>query len=96
MRHAVRGTGRGRRRPARTVVDTEESTFRCRQVRLDVDRVVQAEALLDRRAIDPAIYGMNFEHMPELKWEYGYYAALSLMVLLDVVLFVRFRKAGWI
>lgn len=42
------------------------------------------------------VYGMNFEHMPELKWVYGYPFALGLMVVLDVILFWRFRKAGWL
>ena len=42
------------------------------------------------------VYGMNFEHMPELKWEYGYYFVVSMMVLLDTMLFLKFRKAGWL
>lgn len=42
------------------------------------------------------VYGMNFEHIPELKWAYGYPFALGLMVALDVLLFWRFRKAGWL
>ena len=42
------------------------------------------------------IYGMNFQHMPELNWIYGYPLALGIMVVLDVYLFYRFRKAGWI
>ncbi len=42
------------------------------------------------------VYGMNFDHMPELKWLLGYPFAISLMVVIDVVLFFRFRKAGWI
>ena len=42
------------------------------------------------------IYGMNFQHMPELAWIYGYPLALSIMVVLDVYLFYRFRRAGWI
>lgn len=42
------------------------------------------------------IYGMNFEHMPELKWEYGYYAVLGVTVTICVLLYLRFRKAGWL
>jgi len=42
------------------------------------------------------IYGMNFEHMPELKWEYGYPSALALMAGIDFYLFYRFRKSGWL
>jgi magnesium transporter len=42
------------------------------------------------------VYGMNFENMPELKWALGYPFALAMMVVIDVVLFLRFRKAGWL
>jgi magnesium transporter len=42
------------------------------------------------------IYGMNFEHMPELKWEYGYYAVLAVTFAICGVLFWRFRKSGWL
>jgi magnesium transporter len=42
------------------------------------------------------VYGMNFEHMPELTWAYGYPATIAVMVALDSYLFVRFRKAGWL
>ena len=42
------------------------------------------------------IYGMNFEHMPELQWGWGYPLALALMVAIDAALFLRFRKAGWL
>ncbi len=42
------------------------------------------------------IYGMNYRHMPELDWELGYPVALGVMALIDVYLFSRFRKAGWL
>lgn len=42
------------------------------------------------------IYGMNFDHMPELKWVWGYPLALGTMVVIDVYLFYRFRKAKWL
>jgi magnesium transporter len=42
------------------------------------------------------IYGMNFEHMPELKWEYGYYAVLAVIVGVCGVLYRRFKKTGWL
>jgi len=42
------------------------------------------------------IYGMNFQQMPELKWAYGYPVALSLMILLDIVLWRHFKRAGWL
>ncbi|AXK40840.1 magnesium and cobalt transport protein CorA [Crenobacter cavernae] len=42
------------------------------------------------------VYGMNFDAMPELKWAYGYPLALASMVAMDILLWRRFRKAGWI
>ena len=42
------------------------------------------------------IYGMNFSHMPELQWEYGYYLSLGVMALAWVGLFVGFRRSGWL
>jgi magnesium transporter len=42
------------------------------------------------------IYGMNFEHMPELKWTYGYPAVLAGIVVICGLLFRRFKKAGWL
>lgn len=42
------------------------------------------------------IYGMNFEHMPELKWQYGYYLVLGLITLSCGVLYSRFKHYGWL
>ena len=42
------------------------------------------------------IYGMNFEHIPELKWMFGYPLAVAAMVAIDVYLFYRFRQARWL
>jgi magnesium transporter len=42
-----------------------------------------------------AIYGMNFEHMPELHWRFGYLFALILMAVSAVGPFLWMRKRGW-
>jgi len=39
---------------------------------------------------------MNFEHMPELSWRYGYLLALASMVGVDLYVFLRLRKAKWL
>jgi magnesium transporter len=41
------------------------------------------------------IYGMNFVHMPELKWRYGYFMALGLMVLAGLLLYRMFKKRDY-
>ena len=43
-----------------------------------------------------AIYGMNFEHMPELSWRWGYPFALGLMALIGIGLLIFFTQQGWI
>lgn len=42
------------------------------------------------------IYGMNFRNMPELETRYGYFVVLGAMALVCSVLYVRFRKSGWL
>lgn len=42
------------------------------------------------------IWGMNFEHMPELKWKYGYVFALSTVAGVCGYLYYRFKKSGWL
>jgi len=42
------------------------------------------------------IYGMNFEHMPELKWETGYYEILSLMMVLALTMVLYFKRKKWL
>jgi magnesium transporter len=42
------------------------------------------------------IWGMNFKHMPELSWRFGYPLALLVMVVVCVVLFRAFRRSGWL
>jgi magnesium transporter len=42
------------------------------------------------------VYGMNFEHMPELGWRYGYFSALAVMVLASAWLYRLFKKSGWL
>ena len=42
------------------------------------------------------LYGMNFTHMPELSWTWGYPAVLSVMLLVGVVLVIFFRRHGWL
>ncbi|MDQ3676848.1 MAG: magnesium/cobalt transporter CorA [Actinomycetota bacterium] len=43
-----------------------------------------------------SIYGMNFEHMPELGWQFGYPFALGLILSVGFVLFRLLRRAGWL
>jgi len=41
------------------------------------------------------VYGMNFKHMPELEWRYGYEGSLVLMAVVALGIWLWFRKRGW-
>jgi magnesium transporter len=59
-------------------------------------RLASYGALVAVPTLIAGIYGMNFQHMPELSWQYGYPLTLAAMVGIDVYLFYRFRKARWL
>ena len=42
------------------------------------------------------VYGMNFEHMPELHFRYGYFAALTTMFMISLLMLYYFRKKKWL
>jgi magnesium transporter len=42
------------------------------------------------------IYGMNFKHMPELNWDYGYQTSIVVMAGACVALYVGFKRSGWL
>jgi magnesium transporter len=59
-------------------------------------RLAAYAALLAVPTMIAGIYGMNFEHMPELKWRYGYAISLLVMAGIDLYLYFRFKKAKWL
>jgi magnesium transporter len=59
-------------------------------------RLAAYAALLAVPTMIAGIYGMNFEHMPELKWRYGYLFAVLAMLAIDAYLYVRFKKTKWL
>ncbi|MEJ2004795.1 MAG: magnesium/cobalt transporter CorA, partial [Cyclobacteriaceae bacterium] len=42
------------------------------------------------------VYGMNFQHMPELDWRYGYFATLGLMLFIMIGMMLYFRSKKWL
>jgi magnesium transporter len=42
------------------------------------------------------LYGMNFDHMPELHWRYGYFAVLAVVATICFALYRRFKSVGWL
>jgi magnesium transporter len=43
-----------------------------------------------------SIYGMNFEFLPELHWEYGYLFSIIFMIVASITPIIIFKKKGWI
>ncbi|MQM26516.1 magnesium and cobalt transport protein CorA [Glycomyces albidus] len=61
-----------------------------------VKKISSWAAILFAPGLVGTIYGMNFTHMPELNWTFGYPLALGVMVVSAVVLWVVFRRINWL
>jgi magnesium transporter len=66
------------------------------QQNADVRRISAIVAIVAVPTAIAGIYGMNFEHMPELGWTFGYPLVLGVMVILCTLLYRFFRRAGWL
>jgi magnesium transporter len=62
----------------------------------DVRRISAWVAIIAVPTMIAGIYGMNFEHMPELEWTLGYPAALLVMLTVCLTLYRYFKRAGWL
>jgi magnesium transporter len=62
----------------------------------EVKRISAWAAILFAPTLVGTIYGMNFNHMPELHWMLGYPFALLLMLVTSVSLYAVFKRRGWI
>lgn len=62
----------------------------------DMRKISAAVAILAVPTTIAAIYGMNFENMPELRWEYGYFIIIGVTVALMLLVFWFFRRNKWL
>ncbi|KOT78326.1 magnesium transporter CorA [Streptomyces rimosus subsp. pseudoverticillatus] len=62
----------------------------------DMRKISAWAALAAVPTLIAGVYGMNFEHMPELKWSWGYYGILLLMVIIELLLYRTFKRRGWL
>ena len=69
------------------------TTFRLNEV---VRRLTASSIILMTVTLVAGIYGMNFEHMPELDWTYGYPFALGLMLSIAGGLVLLFKRIDWL
>jgi magnesium transporter len=62
----------------------------------DVRRISAWVAIIATPTMVAGIYGMNFEHMPELKWTFGYPLVIAVMIIACITLYRYFKRAGWL
>lgn len=62
----------------------------------DAKRISSWAAILFTPTVVGTVYGMNFTHMPETDWTYGYPMALGMMLVVGVVLYAWFKRRGWL
>jgi magnesium transporter len=62
----------------------------------DMRKISAGAVLIVVPTLIAGVYGMNFEHMPELGWTLGYPFALLLMVATSIGLLMWFKKSGWL
>lgn len=75
----------------------EASLMNSQMQQTDIARRLAAwAAILAVPTAIAGVYGMNFEHMPELRWEYGYYVVLGVTATICAYLYHRLRRAGWL
>jgi magnesium transporter len=70
-------------------------SFVSNDVNQTVKRMTALTAILMVDALIAGIYGMNFSHMPELGWQFGYPLAIAMMLLASLGLFAVFRRLRW-
>jgi magnesium transporter len=78
-----------------SVLTANLTQFSVRQ-NADVRRISAWAAIIAVPTMIAGVYGMNFEHMPELGWTFGYPLVLTLIALACLALYWRFRKTGWL
>jgi magnesium transporter len=59
-------------------------------------RITAWAAMIAVPTMIAGIYGMNFKHMPELNWNYGYHLSIVVMAGACVALYVGFKRSGWL
>jgi magnesium transporter len=62
----------------------------------DMRKISAGVALAAVPTLIAGVYGMNFDHMPELRWQFGYAYAIGLMGVIVWALWLLFKKSGWL
>jgi magnesium transporter len=93
--HRIHGTIEGIREMLTTAIQVNVGMISLSETEV-TKKLAAWAAIIAVPTMVAGIYGMNFEHMPELKWEYGYFVSIGVMALVDLYLYFRFKKARWL
>jgi len=91
--HAVRSVGRQ--------IDRLSSIHQLRQLKLQdktnkrLQILTVVSAIFMPLMLVTGIYGMNFQHMPELSWPYGYFVTIFLMLVIGLIMLWYFYRNDW-
>jgi magnesium transporter len=61
-----------------------------------VKKISSWAAILFAPSFVAGVYGMNFDHMPELHWDFGYPMAIGLMFGAALLMYLIFKRKGWL
>jgi magnesium transporter len=62
----------------------------------EIKKVSAWAAILFAPTLIGTVYGMNFDHIPELGWVFGYPFSLALMAVVSLTLYAIFKRRGWL
>ncbi|CAK6497706.1 Magnesium transport protein CorA [Pantoea sp. Nvir] len=69
-------------------------------INIEQNRIIKIFSVVSVVFLPPTLvassYGMNFEFMPELKWSFGYPAAIGLMILAGLAPYLYFKRKNWL
>ena len=75
-------------------------TILASQINIEQNKIIKLFTVATVAMMPPTligtIYGMNFEIMPELKWDYGYPLAVLVMIISTILPLIAFKKKGWL
>lgn len=81
------------------ILDNVQSLF-TNQINIEQNKIIKLFTVATMAMMPPTligtIYGMNFKHMPELEWSFGYPIAIIIMIASTIVPVIYFKKKGWL
>jgi len=77
------------------VVSSHESNI-SNQQNDDTRKISAFAALLSVPTVLAGLFGMNFKNLPGVSWTYGWEALIAVVVILDVLMFINFKRRHWL